>query len=149
MSITVLTTEEVAERNELNFRFIEAGFMVEFINVRSPVDVRRALVAEKDESKQTLQVVLLTQENIFSLLGGKRLLKETISKSSILNVFATAVTDTMCREREEFYAHCAHCKKSVYQWPGKRQGTQNYRVGQDGLCRHLDCSDIQKSESSP
>lgn len=146
--ITVLTDEEVAERRKSNFRFVEPGFIVDVMNIRVPVEARYVLVKEKDEITETLKVVPLTQENIFLLLGGTVPLTTTIGKSDLLNVHATAITDSMCREREGFYTHCASCKEVVYRWQGLRQGTQNYYVGLDGLCRHIDCSDNQKSKHS-
>ena len=145
----MMTDEEVAESQERNFRFVEPGFLVDMNNLHPPEEARFALVKEKDEAGQTLAVVPLTQSNILKLFSGEAPRIQVIGKDKLMNVHATAITDAMCREREFFTPHCATCKKPVYQWLGEQggvDGPKNYRVGPDGLCRHIDCSDQQKRE---
>jgi hypothetical protein len=139
--LRVLTTEEAAEHRERDFRFVEPGFIVDMGNIRPPNEARYALVKSKNEADQTLQVVPLTQKNVFSLLDGVIPPAVTISKNELLNVHATAVTDAMCREREGFSTFCIDCKERAYAlW-----GRPNYVVGADGMCHHYDCTDTHRT----
>ena len=142
----IMTAEEMTEYQRCSWLLVEPGFIVDRNQVyREPQE--RFLVKEKNEHDGTLMVIPLSQENIFMLLAGTVPQAIVIGKNDLLNVYPTAVTDAMCRERNGMHSYCSQCKSVVYEWP--EVGTRNYHVGVDGLCRHIDCSAHHKSEPLP
>lgn len=135
--------KESAENRERNFRFAEVGFIVEVSNSRFPGNNNYALVSEKNEEGGTLSVVMLTLSSTTALLRGSVLAATLINKRDVLNVYATGVTDNMCKPRPDFHPHCAACRSNSQLVDVGN--AKNYRVcEEDGLCRHIDCGDPHK-----
>lgn len=136
MSIRVLTDDEVRWMQESNFAFAEPGFIVS-LNKYVAKTAYYGIVRHKDEISGTLEIVLLTQENMFSLLAGIVPEAIRIQKSDISGVHATAVTDAMCKEHGEGHTiFCADCREPIYQG---RNG-EKCHTSIDGLWRHTDCT---------
>lgn len=142
--LSALSSDELLELHKANWLCVEPGFIIDINNLGS-VEERFVLVKEKNEQDETLTVVSLSQANVLSLLNGIVPMTRVIVKGSFLNVYATAITNAMCREREGLNAYCVACKGVVYRWP--EVGTRNYRIGADGLCRHIDCANQSQSEA--
>lgn len=87
--LQTLTAEEVAEHREKNFRFVKPGFVVDMGNIHKVSEARYALVKAKNEETQTLDVIPLTQENVFLLLSGTVPPAINIGKDRLLNVHGT------------------------------------------------------------
>ena len=144
--VHVMTPEEMAEYQRCSWLLVEPGFIVDRNQVYRETQ-EQLLVKEKYEHDGTLMVVPLWQQNIFMLLAGIVPQAMVIGKNDLLNVYPTAVTDAMCRERNGMNSYCSQCKSIVYKWP--EVGTRNYHVGADGFCQHIDCSAQHKSEPLP
>ena len=142
--IRTVGKEEMQATIERNWEFVEPGFIVDPGNHRRFGNT--LFIAQEKRDDGTLHVIPLTQENIFLMLAGKTPSSTTLPKDVLLNVRHTKVTDSMCREREGLQAFCKECRDTVYTWRVVDAGTKNYRVGEDGFCRHLDCSDTRKHE---
>ncbi len=142
--LQILSNEEVVELNRSNWVFVEPGFIVDISN-RSTFQDRFALVKEKNDQDETLTVILLSRKNIFSLLAGVVPVTTIVHRSNFLNVHATEVTQSMCTERKGLPSYCADCGGIVYTWP--EFGSQNYRVDQNGQCRHIDCNNQSTQET--
>jgi hypothetical protein len=59
---------------------------------------------------------------------------------------ADAVSEAMCREDSGANPHCINCKEPVERVNRGGPALQNYRVGPDGLCRHINCRDLNAFE---
>jgi len=138
--LRVLSQKEADESRRANFSLAEPGFLVRTKSL-GPYGKQYKLVVTKEETNGTLEVIALTQDTILKIVRGEAisLATETIGMSDLHDVMPTAVTDDMCRERDGLRAHCRDCEQLVCTHPGT--GNRNYRVGDDGLARHIDCAE--------
>ena len=142
--IRTVGPDEMARTRDRNWELIEPGLIID--PAHHTKFGNTLYIAQEKQSDGTLIVVPLTRENIFAMLEGKKPSTTTLRKEDCLNVRHTAVTDSMCREREGLQAYCFGCRETVYTWRAVDAGQKNYRVGVDGFCRHSDCADTRKHE---
>lgn len=149
--LLVYSAEEIESQQEIGFVFAEPGFIVELLGSDGSSRTKNyCLVQDKDEKSRTIRTIPLTQENVLTLLAGKVPTTLRISTADIVKVFATAITDNMCRDRPQpenpragsLPIHCYECRKRL--WRGKESSgldkRPNFVVGPDGFCRHVDCN---------
>lgn len=87
----VLTPEEVAERREWKFQEVQPGFIVD-VGCTDGFP-KFVLVKSKCEEAQTLEVIPLSRENVFSLLSGVVPFPQRIGKDALLNIYDNEVFD--------------------------------------------------------
>jgi hypothetical protein len=152
--LTVLTDEEAAALCSAYFAAAEPGFVIQ----RSAIHLNffhthLLVVVGKDEMRKVLFCHEINPDMLQCIEKNVPLIIVEVPEREILNLYATTITDAMCRENDAQFPHCRSCGNHAVNWDtlevssdDQRRGKKNYRVDANGLCRHIDCNDVSKSE---